>query len=47
MGDYASGDITGSGIDPHPAAVARALPLHRYDCWEADAPDFPPFFAKT
>lgn len=44
---HASGNINGLHIDPHIAATARALPLHRYDCWEADAPDFPPFFAET
>ncbi|KAF3388108.1 hypothetical protein DPV78_012303 [Talaromyces pinophilus] len=47
LSNYASGDITGSGIDPHLAAVAQALPLHRYDCWEANTPNFPPFIAKT
>ncbi|RAO73194.1 uncharacterized protein BHQ10_009206 [Talaromyces amestolkiae] len=44
---HASGDIHGFDIDPHLAVAARVLPLHRYDCWEVDAPDFPPFFAET
>jgi len=47
LDDYASGDINGSGIDPHLAAVARALALHRYHCSEAATPYFPTFFAET
>lgn len=47
LDEHASGDINGSGIDTDLAAIAQALPLHRYDCWEADAPNFPPSFAET
>lgn len=44
--DHASGDINRSDIDPHLAAVARALPLPRYDCWEAAGSDFHPSLLK-
>ncbi|EED12143.1 transferase family protein [Talaromyces stipitatus ATCC 10500] len=47
LDSHASGDINGSGIDHNLAAVARSLPLHRYDCWEVDAPGFPSFLAET
>jgi hypothetical protein len=47
LDDYASGDINRSEIDPHLAAAARALSLHQYDCWEADAPEFPSFSPKS
>jgi Transferase family len=44
---HALGDIDGSAIDPQLAAIARELPLDRYDCWESDAPGYLPSFRST
>ncbi|OKL58267.1 hypothetical protein UA08_06847 [Talaromyces atroroseus] len=47
LDSHASGDIDGSANDPRLAAIARELPLHRYNCWESDAPGYLPAFLST
>ncbi|KAI5921990.1 transferase family protein [Camillea tinctor] len=43
----AAGDINGDAADPKLRAVARDLPLHRYDWWDTSAPGYSPLFIPT
>lgn len=38
---HTAGDLTLPSPDPETVALARALPMHRYDWWDTDAPGCP------
>ncbi|KAI0594238.1 transferase family protein [Biscogniauxia sp. FL1348] len=43
----AAGDIDADAADPKLIAIARDLPLHRYDWWDTSAPGYNPLLIPT